>query len=212
LTRSNKLGYVAAAPIPHILRSINAFTLGAQFINPKITTTIVWTNGWNNPDKEASATHALADQGVDVVSVKVDSPVAVVQTAEKRGILSVGHYGDASRFAPNGWIVGTFQNWGPMMVRMIREVEDGTWKPRHWLGDLAGGDIVLTTFGSKVTPELQARIATVRSEFQTRKRMIWTGPLVDQAGTELVGKGQTLAEEKIPVMDFLVQGVVGSTH
>jgi basic membrane protein A len=99
-----------------------------------------------------------------------------------------------------------------MMVRMIQEVEQRTWKPKHWLGDLAGGDIVLTSFGPKVTSALQSRIASVRAEFQARKRSVWQGPLVNQDGAEVVAKDGFLAPEKIPVMDFLVKGVVGTTH
>ena len=77
MTKSNKLGFVGAFQIPQLLRSINAFTMGAQSVNPKVTTTVVWTGGWWEPQKETEAVNAFADQGIDVVAEQVDSPITI---------------------------------------------------------------------------------------------------------------------------------------
>ena len=65
-SKSKKLGFVAAKPIPQVLRNINAFTLGARSVNPTITTQVIFTGDWSMPVKEAEATNSLVDQGVDV--------------------------------------------------------------------------------------------------------------------------------------------------
>jgi len=90
-TKTNKLGYVVALPISFFLANVNAFHLGARSVNPKVETRVVFTGGFLDPAKEAAA-GALLDQGVDVLCVIVDSPITVIQAAEKRGAYSVGHH------------------------------------------------------------------------------------------------------------------------
>ena len=74
MSKSGKLGFVAAKPIPQVLQNINAFTLGAQLVNPKSTTQVIFTGDWSLPVKEAEATNSMADQGIDVFTMHVDSP------------------------------------------------------------------------------------------------------------------------------------------
>jgi len=99
-TKTNKLGYVVALPISFFLANVNAFELGARSVNPKAETRVVFTGTFMDPAKEATAASALLEQGVDVLGVIVDSPIAVVQTAEKRNAYSVGyHYIGVQKFA-----------------------------------------------------------------------------------------------------------------
>jgi simple sugar transport system substrate-binding protein len=44
MTKSNTLGVVASIPIPEVIRNVNAFTLGAQSVHPKVKTKVVWVN------------------------------------------------------------------------------------------------------------------------------------------------------------------------
>jgi basic membrane protein A len=69
-------------PIPEVMRNINSFTLGAQSVNPKIKTKVVWVNEWFNPPKETEAATTLINGGADVLFQNTDS-TAVLQTAEK---------------------------------------------------------------------------------------------------------------------------------
>src|SRR5450432_4169228 len=89
-TKSNKLGFIAAKPIPQVLRNINSYTLGALSVNPKVTTSVIFTGDWSMPVKEAEASNTLMDQGADVLTCHVDSPKVVIQTAERRGIYCCG--------------------------------------------------------------------------------------------------------------------------
>ncbi|RYF63354.1 MAG: BMP family ABC transporter substrate-binding protein, partial [Comamonadaceae bacterium] len=74
MTKSNTLGVVGSVPIPEVLRNINSFTLGAQSVNPKITTKVVWVNEWFSPPKETEAATALINGGADVLFQNTDSP------------------------------------------------------------------------------------------------------------------------------------------
>ena len=51
-TKNNLIGFVAAYPIPEVIRGINAFALGAQAVNPKVKVKVVWANTWYDPATE----------------------------------------------------------------------------------------------------------------------------------------------------------------
>ena len=134
-SKSGKLGFITAFPIPNILASVNAFHLGAKSVNPDVETTLVINGSWVDPTKEAAATNALADAGVDVVTMIVDSPITVVKTAEERGIFVVGFHSDAlQQFAPKGWLTGVAYTWGDLYTRVVQSVQDKTWKSEHMRG------------------------------------------------------------------------------
>ncbi len=128
VSKSGKLGFQGGFQIPQLMRSVNAFTLGAQSVNPKITTTVVWNGGWWEPQKETEATNAFADLGIDVIAEQVDSPITIAQAAEKRGIFMIGKDVDIHDRAPKALLTGVSWDWGPMMVEEIKEIKAGTWK------------------------------------------------------------------------------------
>jgi len=209
-SKTGKLGFVGAFQIPQLLRSINAFTLGAQSVNPAATTTVVWTGGWWEPKKEAEATNAFADQGIDVVAEQVDSPITIANVAEKRGIYIIGKDVDVSDRAPNAWLTGVSWNWGPMMLKIQKQIAAGTWKPSHVRGNLADGSAVLDPFGKNVPDAVAKKVLSSKAEIIAGKKNIWTGPIVAQDGTVIAKKGVPMTTEQVETTSFLVKGVIGS--
>jgi basic membrane lipoprotein Med (substrate-binding protein (PBP1-ABC) superfamily) len=208
-TKTDKLGFIAAHPIPQVLRNINAFTRGAQSVNPEVTTSIIWTSGWSDPSKESEAASALIDDGADVLTGHVDSPINYVQVAEERGVYSVGYHADASKFAPKGWLVGAIWNWGPMMVDIVQSTQDGSFKPQHLRGDLLTDAAQLSSFGSAVSDAAVAEVTARQKLIMEGDYQVWAGPIVAQDGTMLVPEGETMTLEQTEKMDFLVEGVKG---
>ncbi|MBC7191807.1 BMP family ABC transporter substrate-binding protein [Marinobacter sp.] len=208
-TETNKLGFIAAHPIPQVLRNINAFTRGARSVNPEVTTSVIWTSGWSDPSKESEAAEALIDNGADVLTGHVDSPINYVQVAEERGVYSVGYHADASKFAPEGWLVGAVWNWGPMMVDIVESVEDGTWESQHLRGDLLTGAAQLSDFGSAVSDDTIAEVEERRQMIMDEEYQVWAGPITGQDGKVIVAEGDTMTLQETEKMDFLVEGVEG---
>ena len=124
-SKTGQLGFVAAKPIPQVLRNINSFTLGAKTINPDATTQVIFTGDWAEPVKEAEATNSLADQGIDVVTCHVDSPKVVIETAEKRGIFSSGYHADQSSLAPKGYLTGAEWDWESIYTFLGQQFVEG---------------------------------------------------------------------------------------
>ena len=110
-TKNNKLGYVAAFPIPEVIRGINAFTLGAQSVNPDATVQVTWTKTWFDPTIEKQAAESLLDAGVDVLAQHQDTTAAGV-AAEAKGAKWVGYNSDVKEAAPAAWLTAPTWNWG----------------------------------------------------------------------------------------------------
>jgi basic membrane protein A len=210
VTRSGKLGFIAAFPIPQVIRSINSFTLGAQAVNPKVTTTVVWTGGWLLPAKEAEAANSLIDAGIDVIGEQVDSPITIAQTAEKRGIYVIGKDVDVSRFAPKAVLTGASWNWGPTMVELVKQIEAGTWKPSHVRGDLKDGTVVLDAFGPAVPEAARKTILARKDDIVKGKFVVWAGPMTGQDGKAILPAGKPMDTEMLESMNFFLKGVIGT--
>jgi basic membrane lipoprotein Med (substrate-binding protein (PBP1-ABC) superfamily) len=209
-TKTNKIGYVVALPISFFLANINAFHLGAQSVNPKAETRVVFTGTFLDPAKEASAANALLDQGVDVLGVIVDSPITVVQAAEKRGAYSVGyHYLGAQKFAPKGWISGVAFTWGELYTRFAKQVMDGTWKSENKLGDLKSDYLTIAPFGPAVPSDAVKLVNTKKQDFVSGKLNVFQGPIKDNKGVERVKSGDAWPMTQLGKMDWLVEGVIG---
>ena len=199
-TKTNKLGYVVALPISFFLANVNAFQLGAHSVNPKAETRVVFTGGFLDPGKEATAANALLEQGVDVLGVIVDSPITVVQTAEKRGAYSVGyHYLGVQKLAPKGWISGIAFTWGPLY----------TWKSENVLGGLGDDYLTIASFGPAVPDDVVKLVNTTKLEFTSGKRQVFQGPIRDNKGVERVKAGEGFPLTELRKMDWLVEGVIG---
>lgn len=212
-TASNQLGFITAFPIPNILASVNAFHLGAKSVNPDVTTTLVINGSWVDPTKEAAATNALADAGVDVVTMIVDSPIAVVKTAEERGIKVIGFHSDAlQEFAPEGWLTGVAYTWGPLFTRIVQSVEDGTWKSEHIRGGVESDFVGLAAFGPSVTDETKTQIEEAKAKLISGELKIFQGPIKDNKGEVRIPEGEAGGMELLDTTDWLVEGVVGQTE
>jgi basic membrane protein A and related proteins len=210
VTRTNKIGYVVALPISFFLANVNAFELGARSVNPRAETRVVFTGTFLDPAKEATAATALLDQGADVLGVIVDSPITVVQTAEKRGAYSVGyHYLGAQKFAPNGWISGIAFTWGNLYTRFARQVMDGSFKSENILGSLGDDLLAIAPFGPAVPADAASLVNAKRQEFIGGRAHPFQGPLKDNTGVERVKAGEVFPLTDLGKMNWLVEGVVG---
>src|SRR5215510_8685117 len=161
-SKTGKLGFIAAKPIPQVLRNINAFTLGARSVKPDITTTVVFTGDWSLPVKEADAANSLVDQGIDVLTMHVDSPKVVVQTAEKRGIYSAGYHTSQASLAPKGYLTGAEWNWGKVYTRYVETLQAGKEWEHLVRGGLKDGFVQNSPYGAAVSAEAKAAADKVK--------------------------------------------------
>jgi basic membrane protein A len=211
MTESNQIGYVAAFPIPEIIRGINAFTLGVRETNPEATVRIVWTNTWFDPAKERAAAEALLDGGADVIAQHQDS-AGPQQAAADRGLYGVGYNADMAPLAPDAVITSAIWNWGPYYIDIVESVMDGTWKSEQYWGGWQDGVVDLAPIAEFVPEEIRATAEEEVARFKSGEETIFTiftGPIADQTGEIRVPEGQAMTAEELLSMDWFVEGVEG---
>ncbi|MBB3459353.1 simple sugar transport system substrate-binding protein [Rhizobium sp. BK313] len=212
-TKSKKIGFVAAKPIPQVLQNINAFLLGARSVDPAITCQVIFTGEWSLAVKEAEATNALVDQGADVITCHVDSPKVVVQTAAGRGAFVCGYHANQSPLAPEKYLTGAEWAWGNVYSNFIKEAQAGQPLPNFVRGGLKDGFVKMSALGTGVSDESRKTFEATKAEMMAGGFSVFKGPLKDNKGKQVIDGGKAYAEDAIELesMDYLVEGVVGST-
>ncbi|WGG50305.1 BMP family ABC transporter substrate-binding protein [Rugamonas sp. DEMB1] len=209
MTKSKSLGVVASFPVPEVIRNINAFTLGAQSVNPTIKTKVIWVNSWYDPAKERQAAETLIAQGVDVLNQNTDSP-ATLQVAQEKGVYAFGWDSDMLKFAPKAHLTASTNNWGGYYIDTTKAVMAKTWKTGEVRGGLQEGMVKM----SPLNPVVPAEAAKI---FEEKKALIisgkfhpFQGPIKDQSGAIKVAAGAVLPLKELLSMNYYVQGVDGS--
>ncbi len=209
MTKSNTLGVVGSIPIPEVIRNINSFTLGAQSVNPKVKTKVVWVNEWFNPPKETEAAQSLINGGADVLFQNTDSS-AVLQTAGKAKKYAFGWDSDMSAYSPEAHLASSIINWGPYYIKATKDALEGTWKGNEasWWG-VKEGTIDIVSISDKVPAELKDKVEKVKAGLKDGSFAIWKGPIVGQDGKEVLAKDVVADDKFLGGIKFYVKGVEG---
>jgi basic membrane protein A len=211
MTTSNIIGYVAAFPIPEVIRGINAFTLGAQSVNPDVIVRVVWTKTWYDPATEKDAAKSLLDVGADVIAQHQDSP-GPQEAAEEKGVFSVGYNSDMSAFAPKAHLTAPVWNWGPYYAGVVDAVRKGTWKAESSWPGLEAGIVDLAPFGDMVPLNVQQQVNDLKADIAEGKKKVFVGPIKDQNGVVKIADGVVAEDGELLGMTWFVEGVVGTTE
>ena len=208
MTKTNTLGVVGSVPIPEVVRNINSFTLGAQSVNPKITTKVVWVNEWFSPPKETEAATSLINGGADVLFQNTDSP-AVLKTAQEKGKRAFGWDSDMTAYGPKAHLGSAIINWTPYYTKAVKDALEGTWTTgQAWWG-VKEGAIDLVSVAEDVPAETRARLEEVKNGLRDGSFSIWKGPMLDNAGKEILAADMVADDKFLGGVNFYVKGVEG---
>ncbi|MBB3179191.1 BMP family ABC transporter substrate-binding protein [Variovorax sp. Sphag1AA] len=211
MSKTHVAGYVAGFPIPEVLQGINAFTLGMRSVDPKAQVKVVWLDEWFNPPKERDAAMALFNQDVDVIAFHTGS-TAVMTAAQERGKLAIAYHSDMRKVAPDAQLVAVTHHWGDYYTQRAKAVLDGTWKSGNLWGGVKEGMIRVGDFGSKVPKQVQDEVIARQKDIASGKLKPFqavAADVRDNEGHVVIAKGQSLADEQILNMNWLVEGVQG---
>lgn len=210
MTKTNKIGFIGGHPVPTLIWCINAFTLGARSVNPKATVHVVWINSWGDAALEAEAARGLLEEGCDVLNSCMNTSVTVAKTAEKAKAYSIGTNCDLGAIVPNGWLTGQKWNWGPLYVRVVQSIRNGSWKPETLHFSLADGGAVLASFGKSVPAPVQAQALQTLNELKQNKKAVFSPPLKDRDGKLRLASGEKADPAWLEHMNWFVSGVQGT--
>ncbi len=208
MTKTNTLGVVGSIPIPEVVRNINSFTLGAQSVNPKVKTKVVWVGDWFNPPKETEAATALINGGADILMQNTDSS-AVLQTAEKMGKRAFGWDSDMSSYGPKAHLGSAVINWAPYYIKAVRDVLENKWTTgQSWWG-VKEGAIDFVSVAADVPDAAKKKLDEVKAGLKDGSLVIWKGPLMDNTGKQVLAKDATGDDKFLGGVNFYVKGVEG---
>jgi simple sugar transport system substrate-binding protein len=208
MSKTGTLGVVGSVPIPEVVRNINSFTLGAQSVNPKVKTKVVWVNEWFNPPKETEAATALINGGADVLFQNTDSS-AVLQTAEKMGKRAFGWDSDMTAYGPKAHLGSAIINWGPYYSKAVKEALEGKWSTgQAWWG-VKEGAIDMVSVAADVPDETKKRVDEIRAGLKDGSFNIWKGPIMDNTGKVLIAKDVVADDTFLGGLKTYVKGVEG---
>jgi basic membrane protein A len=213
MTKSNTLGVVASIPIPEVIRNINSFTLGAQSSNPKVKTKVVWVNEWFNPPKETEAATSLINGGADILFQNTDSP-AVLKTAQDKGKRAFGWDSDMTAYGPKAHLASAVINWTPYYISATRAALEGKWTGgSHTWSGVKDGAIDIVSIAEDVPADTKAKVDEVKKGLKDGSFAIWKGPVVDNAGKEVLKAGEVADDKFLSginfYVNFYVKGVEG---
>ena len=205
MTKTNKICYVGAFPIPEVIREINTYYLGAKSVNPDVDIDIVWVNTWYDPGKEAQAAKVMIAEGCDMVAQHTDSP-APLQTAEKAGVLGFGQASNQYKFAPKAQLTATIDNWSPYYIAKVQAVIDGTWKTGDYFGHM-NEDVVQMAPFTNMPADVKAFAQKIKDGITNGKYFAFTGPIKDNTGKLQLKDGEIADDGHLNSMMYYVEGI-----
>jgi basic membrane protein A and related proteins len=211
-TKSKKIGFIAAKPIPQVLINVNSFALGARSVDPTITTSVIFTGEWSMPVKEAEAANSLADQGIDVLTCHVDGPKVIMETAERRGIYACGYHADQAKLAPKGYLTGAEWNWITVYKQFLSDEQAGKPMPNFTRGGLAEGFVKMSPYGPALSAAGRKNVDSVKAEIMKGGFAVFKGPMKDNKGNTIIPAGKSFPETAVELesQNYLVEGVNGA--
>ena len=205
MTKTNKICYVAAFPIPEVIREINTYYLGAKSVNPNVDIDIVWVNTWYDPGKESEAAKVLMAQGCDMVAQHTDSP-APLQAAELEGKLGFGQASDQIKFAPKAQLTATIDNWGPYYIKKVQQVIDGNWQVEDYFGHMNEDAVQMAPF-TNMPDDVKAKAQAIKDAISNGEYFAFTGPLKDNTGKLQLKAGEIADDMHLNTMMYYVEGI-----
>ncbi len=209
MTKSNKIGYIASFPIPEVIRGINSTYIHAKKANPDVTISVVWLFTWFDPAKEADATQALIDQGVDVILAHTDSTAPLAKMKEHGGVYGFGQAADMAEYAPEPRISSIIDEWAPYYISQVQSVMDGTWEAKATWDGIAEGMVGIGEFSDVIPEDVRAEAEALKQSIIDKSYHPFTGPLNKQDGSPWLAEGEVADDGALAGLDFYVEGVTG---
>lgn len=205
-----QIGWVDAFPIPYDIRTINGFALGVAHSNPTATIQVVFTNDWSDRNLQARATRSLIDAGSTMIGTSIGGP-AIAEAAESAGIPVVTSSLDVRDYAPNHLVTTYEYVWGPAIEIVLNSIFEDSFSTDFLYANMSMGAVDVSPWGGAYNALSDDAKADIQAEYDRIRggAAVFTGPLSDKAGNQVLAEGEVMPLAKLRGMDFVVSNVNG---
>ena len=207
VSKTGKLGSVSAFAIPELITSINAFTLGAQAVNPDVEVSVVWVNSWFDPAQEQDAAKALIAKGCDVIFSNAQDTPSVISACEEAGVYAFNLNSSMKSYAPKMYLGCVATDWSPYFLSQVDAHMNGTFKGANAFLGMADKVVEVVDVSSDIPADVMTTISETEAKIADGSFSPFTGPIMKADGSEGVAAGKTMTDEEIVAMDWHVKGV-----
>lgn len=204
MAENDRIAYIADYPIYGCIANINAFALGAKFVNPRAKVYLEWST-----KKDCDLMENIRKTKATCISGK--DMVIPAEASRYFGLYQMED-GHPKNLAMSLW------DWGKFYEQMTRTIMNGTWKYdddpaankaiNYWWGMSSG---VIDVICSQNLPEGTKRLVDfLRKTISSGELNPFLGVLYSQDGVVQSDPGRSLTPEEIITMDWLAQNVIGS--
>ncbi len=212
-TKSNHIGFVAAFPIPEVIRGINAFTLGVRSVNPAAVVHVRWSGTWNDKDKEMKTTTDLLDAYPIDVLAQHQNTVYPMLVAQPRGVQVIGYNIDHSQDFPDVFLTAPVWSWGPFYRERLRECFEGRFKEQAFFEGYQKEIFDIAPLSPNVREGTAAKVEEAKQRICSGKWDVFYGPVYDQQGNLRIREGENISDQELlRTFDWFVEGVDGNPH
>lgn len=210
VSETGKLGYVASYEMAEVIRQVNAFTLGAQLVNPDIEVEVVWTHTWDDASIETQAGQTLIDDGCDVLTCHETTSASLLPAENHENVYVIGYTTDISKLCPTSYLTSSAFNWGAYFVPTCEAIRDNSWEGEDCWWGLKEGMVCLTDYSDAVPQEAKDLVEEYRKKIIDGSYNIFEGPIMAQDGSMAVEDGVVLGDDDLENMLYFVKGVSGT--
>ena len=212
-TQTGHIGYVAAFPIPEVIRGINAFTLGVRSVNPQAVVHVQWSGTWNDSSKEMQTANRLMDSWPIDVLAQHQNTTYPMQAAQQRGVFVIGYNLDRRAEFSDVFLTAPIWNWGAFYRARLQECFEGRFRGRAYF-DGYGKDVFdIAPLSRLAAPGTEELIDAARERIQRGTWDVFYGPIYDQQGRLRIPAGENISDkELLESFDWFVEGVEGSSQ
>ncbi len=208
MTKTNKVGYIAAFPIPEVIRGINAAFLQARAVNPDVQFEVVWVNGWYNPEVEAAAARQLISDGADIIIQHTDTAQPMI-VAEELGVYAFGQASDMREVGPHANLTSLIYHWGPYYIQRIKKLLDGTWESTETWNGMSSNMIIIGHLSEDIPRRVKDHAYSLINRLRSGEMNAFTGPINRQDHSPWLAEGEVASDSDLLTMDFFVEGIRG---
>lgn len=206
---NNKLGYVAAMPIPEVVRGANAFALGVKSVNPDATVEVKFTNSWFDPAVEKQVALELLNSGCGVLGQHCDTTGPQV-AAEEKGGFAVGYNAATIDAAPKAYLTSPLWDWGVYYTAQVQAIMDGKWLSSNYWGEMKDGIVLMDAFSANCATGTKEAVDAAKAKLDDGSLQVFAGPLKDNQGNEKVAAGAVMTDAEMLSFNWFVDNVIGT--